>query len=241
MKNQVFIPITDDLIYEHPDQIDGPLVPYSAGMDCHGEISRIMENLERPDTRIWVLDSEGTPRSVRGDILDLNIGNQIEKPNSSSDNFTYLWGYIRYYYILTLRTVFSYIVEKTADAARATNGDIDRENRTVIDTALSGEPVSLQSPAMEDGGTILISAHPVLNGDSVIGAVIAEQSANVLLQRQQKILENVISVTLLVLITVLLSLLFFASRLTLRITRLRNSAENSHRQRWKNYQPTLER
>ena len=33
--NQVFIPVTDDIIYDHPEQIEGPLVPYSAGMECH--------------------------------------------------------------------------------------------------------------------------------------------------------------------------------------------------------------
>jgi len=34
MNNQVFVPVTDDLIYNHPEQIEGPLVPYSAGMEC---------------------------------------------------------------------------------------------------------------------------------------------------------------------------------------------------------------
>lgn len=39
MSNQVFIPVTDDLIYEHPEQIEGPLVPYFAGMECHHWLS----------------------------------------------------------------------------------------------------------------------------------------------------------------------------------------------------------
>lgn len=34
MNNQVFVPVTDDLIYNHPEQIEGPLIPYSAGMEC---------------------------------------------------------------------------------------------------------------------------------------------------------------------------------------------------------------
>ena len=34
MNHQVFVPVTDDLIYEHPEQIEGPLVPYNAGMEC---------------------------------------------------------------------------------------------------------------------------------------------------------------------------------------------------------------
>ena len=34
MSHQVFVPVTDDLIYDHPEQIEGPLIPYSAGMEC---------------------------------------------------------------------------------------------------------------------------------------------------------------------------------------------------------------
>ena len=34
MNHQVFVPVTDELIYNHPEQIEGPLIPYSAGMEC---------------------------------------------------------------------------------------------------------------------------------------------------------------------------------------------------------------
>lgn len=34
MNQQVFVPVTDDIIYNHPEQIEGPLVPYFAGMEC---------------------------------------------------------------------------------------------------------------------------------------------------------------------------------------------------------------
>lgn len=32
---QLFIAITDELLYEHPEEIEGPLVPYSTNMECH--------------------------------------------------------------------------------------------------------------------------------------------------------------------------------------------------------------
>ena len=34
LPHQVFVPVTDDLIYNHPEQIEGPLVPYDVGMEC---------------------------------------------------------------------------------------------------------------------------------------------------------------------------------------------------------------
>lgn len=39
MNHQYFVPVTDDLIYNHPEQIEGPLVPYEAGMECHDWLS----------------------------------------------------------------------------------------------------------------------------------------------------------------------------------------------------------
>jgi len=39
MTSQVFVPVTDDIIFNHPEQIEGPLVPYFAGMECHHWLS----------------------------------------------------------------------------------------------------------------------------------------------------------------------------------------------------------
>lgn len=35
MTHQLFVALTDDMLYEHPENIDGPLIPYQSGMDCH--------------------------------------------------------------------------------------------------------------------------------------------------------------------------------------------------------------
>ena len=39
MSNQYFVPVSDDIIYNHPERIEGPLVPYIAGMECHEWLS----------------------------------------------------------------------------------------------------------------------------------------------------------------------------------------------------------
>lgn len=39
MNQQYFVPVNDDIIYNHPEQIEGPLVPYIAGMECHEWLS----------------------------------------------------------------------------------------------------------------------------------------------------------------------------------------------------------
>ena len=39
MNQQIFVPVTDDMVYNHPEQIEGPLVPYYAGMECQNWLS----------------------------------------------------------------------------------------------------------------------------------------------------------------------------------------------------------
>jgi len=103
----------------------------------------------------------------------------------------------------------------------------DQRNDQIIERALLGAISSDRRPSLDNQGTILMSAHPVYLGDNIPGAVVVEQSTNQVTRRQQETLENVISVTLLVLITVATALLVFASRLTLRIRRLRNATDGA--------------
>ena len=35
MAKQVFVPITDELLYEHPELITGPIIPYKTSRPCH--------------------------------------------------------------------------------------------------------------------------------------------------------------------------------------------------------------
>ena len=32
---KIFVAITDELLYEHPENIDTPLIPYSSNLQCH--------------------------------------------------------------------------------------------------------------------------------------------------------------------------------------------------------------
>ena len=39
MNTQVFVPVTDEMIYNHPEKIEGPLIPYYVGMECENWLS----------------------------------------------------------------------------------------------------------------------------------------------------------------------------------------------------------
>lgn len=191
------------------------------------EITKILQGLDRADTRIWVIDKNKQPRTVVGNIISEGAENQIDRPTSSDKNLNYYWKLSRYYFINMMQTIFSYIIEDRALNFDDHEQTVEERNDEIIEKALRGTISSDRRPSIDNQGTILMSAHPIFLGDSIPGAVVVEQSTNQILRRQQETLENVISVTLLVLITVATALLVFASRLTLRIRRLRNATDNA--------------
>jgi len=57
MNQQYFVPVSDDIIYNHPEMIEGPLVPYIAGMECHEWLSIEINPDESKDDSAAALNS----------------------------------------------------------------------------------------------------------------------------------------------------------------------------------------
>lgn len=192
------------------------------------EVDKIIKGLNRADTRIWVFAQDRRLLTVVGNILTTPASYEVVKPQHNGQTLQYLWDLAAYYYNISLQTVFTFIIEQQVPSS-SENDDAQTQARSteLVKSALRGEISTSRGPSAENHGPILMSAHPIFLDDTVQGAVVVEQSTNQVLRQQQAILENVISITLLVLITVATALLFFASRLTLRIRRLRNATETA--------------
>ncbi len=190
------------------------------------EIDKILKGLDRADTRIWVFGEDKRPRTVVGNILNTSAAYEVVKPTSDAWSLSAVWDWIAYYYNVTLQTVFKFIIEQQT-RVEPNSEDEAAANYELVEKALRGEISTVRVASGDSQGPILMSAHPIFLGDSIPGVVVVEQSTNEVLRQQQAILENVISITLLVLIVVVTALLFFASRLTLRIRRLRNATETA--------------
>ncbi len=222
---------------DNPDTLDvAALLPITPQTDADDatrvlvespEIGKILTALNRDDTRIWVLDQSQGVQAVVGKIATEGFSYQRDRPIHRGDTLQHTLNLARYYYNTTLAYVFQFIIDTSASKLDEFEDSFDARNDKIIARALQGEISNDRRPSIDQQGTILMSAHPVYLGDSILGAVIVEQSTNQLLQQQQRLLENVISVTLLVLLTVVAAILLFASRLTVRIRRLRNATDNA--------------
>jgi dedicated sortase system histidine kinase len=92
--------------------------------------------------------------------------------------------------------------------------------------ALKGQLASSWRLAPDSKAVILSAAYPLWIQDKVIGAVIAEETTNVRTLRN-KSLEKLFNVILAVMLIGTATLFFFASRISSRISRLRDTAEQA--------------
>jgi two-component system, OmpR family, sensor histidine kinase ChvG len=96
----------------------------------------------------------------------------------------------------------------------------------VIRSSLQGDPVALRR-AMGDGQEIIMAAHPIVSGQTVLGTVVVEQNIDEILAFQRSALDQAIVLSIVSLLIVLLSLLAFAGRLAWRIRHLRREASSA--------------
>lgn len=180
------------------------------------EIAKILRGLDRPVTRIWVLDRHRRVRAVVG-----SLASQTAEPAPPKG----LFGLIVQSYQAMLQKVYNLILESSNEKTEDITTDVSHRDEETFRKALSGIPQTQRRLSLDKRTEILMAAHPIWSGDRALGVVVVEQSTDEVLSQQKRVLENVVAVTLLVLIIITGALLVFASRITIRIRRLRNEAE----------------
>ncbi len=203
-----------DLVSTTPDASDtelGRVLLHSP------EIAQILSGLEQPFARIWVLDSQQRVRAVVGSLT-----NQLALNRSKSRSFSF-----RRWLATSLDTVYAKVWESPATEFEDISTDVSHRSDELLRDVLSGEPRTQRRPSLDKRAEILMAAYPIWLADDVTGAVVVEQSSNEVLALQHEVIQSVTTITLVVFLFVTLAMLIFASRITLRIGRLRNLTERA--------------
>lgn len=74
MSSKVFVPITDEMLYEHPEWISTPLRPYQVGNPCFHWLATIEYRDRGPEPRIVRFDHTETPALLPGQGTDRQTG-----------------------------------------------------------------------------------------------------------------------------------------------------------------------
>jgi dedicated sortase system histidine kinase len=191
--------------------------PTPAVLAASEQVRLLLAGLARPGLRIWVVDNRLDLVAVSGDLA--------APPPSPADDVTF--GAVERWVRRALRPVFERVLKPPAPPAEEfIPNDIVFGGRE-MERALDGSPAWRLRPAPANRGFIFSAAHPIWIGETVVGAVVVEQNTDAILTLRNRALEQLVAVTLIAFTAAALVLFLFASRLSARLRRLRDEAENA--------------
>ena len=180
------------------------------------QVRLLLTGLARTGLRIWVVDRKLNLVATAGSL-------DTPRPDAA-DSPTF--GPLERLVHLALRPIFERVL-RTPPLPREEfiPNDVVFGGREV-ERALDGSPAWRLRPAPADR-LIFSAAHPVWIGETVVGVVIVEESTDAILSLRNRAFEQLVAVTLIAFTAAAIVLLLFASRLSWRLRRLRDEAENA--------------
>ncbi|MCF2862860.1 proteobacterial dedicated sortase system histidine kinase [Pseudoalteromonas sp. Cnat2-41] len=185
------------------------------------EIKRIIKGMGHSGSRIWVVDKHHRVLAQSGTIQHADgvwaSSLQENEQQGAWQRFEERFLHPLYYKILT----------RPPSDFLDTLHDVAALEGSHIANALKGKPASNWRLTPDNKAVILSAAYPIWGDDQVLGAVIAEETTNGVRTLRNKALEKLFNVILAVMFIGTITLFFFASRISSRIRRLRDSAEQA--------------
>lgn len=182
------------------------------------EVEQLLQRLQRPSTRTWVIDRHNRVIAQTGELVPGEPAHDEEyvvdvPPQSHSASL------LSGFYSLLLKQPSTEFHDDRLNASR-----LDSEE---FRNALQGSPTTRWRQTPQQETSILSAAHPVFAGGKVIGAVAIEQTSNSILLLQNRAMEILLNISALAFLIAVTVLLTFATRLSMRIRRLRDAAEQA--------------
>ncbi|MFT5426765.1 MAG: two-component system sensor histidine kinase ChvG, partial [Gammaproteobacteria bacterium] len=161
-----------------------------------GEIEKVISRLDdREGRRLWVLDSTAQVLSTQGNLQK----DFSEQP-------------LNIFYSLILPITPKEFKDDLAGASRLQGDEVK--------LAMQGSVTSRWRASPDEKAIIVSAAAPIWIGDEIRGAVVVEETTNSILMLQRNALVSLFNKTLLVFFVITLTLLIYATRLSIRLRRL---------------------
>ena len=192
-------PAVATALHERPQ-----LLASASGRD--DEVDAILLGLQRTSSRIWVVD--------RGYQVIAAAGSLRRPVDVATD--TPWWQPVLAWLIPRPTEDF---VESQPEDVLATGSDVA--------AAMQGTPGTRTRHTRDGRAVVLSAAHPIWSGDEVTGAVVTEETTNSVMSVKSEALERLLWLTLGAFAGAGILLMAFATRLSMRIRRLRDEAESA--------------
>lgn len=166
------------------------------------EIAAILKGVARASSRVWVVSRDYRVLALAGSLHRAGV----ETPT-------------------LLQRVLGWLVgAPTEDFDEAIADEAIGAGREIA-SALQGAAGARTRNTRDNRALVVSAAHPIWVGDQVHGAVVAEETTNRIASLTNQALERLAVVTLTMFVLVAVVLLWFATRISNRIRRLRDEAE----------------
>jgi two-component system sensor histidine kinase ChvG len=180
------------------------------------EIEQILLGLRRANSRIFVIDQQRQLLAIAGSL-------QQEPPAEASPRFG-TWEWLQAH---VLRPLWAMLLERPREDFDDAIPEAILSGGREVNVALSGVPASRWRQTPDGRAVVLAAGHPIWSGTEVIGAVVVEETSNSVLTLRNRVFEQLLTVTLAVFVLGACTLFLFASRLSGRLRRLRDEAEQA--------------
>lgn len=185
------------------------------------EIARIIKGMQHSGSRIWVVDKHHRVLAQSGSIHQAQgvWANSLYQSQQPS-----FWQKVEQQF---LHPLYYKILTRPPNDFIDTLHDVSDLSGKHIANALKGEAASSWRITPDSKAVILSAAYPIWDDENVLGAVIAEETTNGVRTLRNKALEKLFNIILAVMLIGTLTLFFFASRISSRIRKLRDTAEQA--------------
>jgi two-component system, OmpR family, sensor histidine kinase ChvG len=180
------------------------LLASASGRD--DEVDAILLGLQRASARIWVVDARYQIIAQAGSLR------ATTEVASESPWWQPLIGWL--------------IPRPTEDFTEGQPEDLLATGSDVA-AALQGTPATRTRHTRDGRAVVMSAAHPIWTGDQVAGAVVTEETTNSVTSVRSAALERLLLLTLAAFAGAAVLLMAFATRLSVRIRRLRDEAESA--------------
>jgi dedicated sortase system histidine kinase len=180
------------------------LLASASGRD--DEVDAILLGLQRASSRIWVVDGRYQVIAAAG-----SLRRATEVASEAP------WW----------QPLISWLIPRpTEDFAEGPLEDVLATGSDVA-AALQGTPATRTRHTRDGRAVVMSAAHPIWTGDQVTGAVVTEETTNSVMSVKSAALERLLLFTLAAFAGAAVLLMAFATRLSVRIRRLRDEAESA--------------
>ncbi|GAA0854584.1 hypothetical protein GCM10009114_11000 [Aliiglaciecola litoralis] len=184
------------------------------------EIEKILKGLKYSNARVWVVDKHMRVLARSGNIQDatgVRTKPAVAKRDTLWQRIEQDWLFPLYYQILTKPPAD--FVDELKDAYALQGKDLA--------DALAGEASSQWRLSPDKKAVVISAAHPIFIDDTVMGAVVVEQTTHGIRTLRNQALEQLFHLIIAVVFLGTAALFLFASRISFKIRKLRNETESA--------------